>query len=234
VIPGTPLTWGSLWFSTLRSFAANARGLPRGTVTYGPGHAARATQVARLSAAQGGAFLARRPGSAHAFLPGTGQDPDRELARRAELLELLMLGPAFQFRLSATVAAARSEHDPGTARPALAAALAGRLAPAVAAWLHINPDDVTCAIGAERAITGQGGGRKGVRAAMPVSWLSEVWAPGLALVDGHLVTDITRAEFPDADVLALEVLGGEPAALAVQCQSGASSSQVPRWRITGR
>jgi len=234
VIPGTPLTWGSLWFSTLRSFAANARGLPRGTVTYGPGHAARATQVARLSAAQGGAFLARRPGSAHAFLPGTGQDPDRELARRAELLELLMLGPAFQFRLSATVAAARSEHDPGTARPALAAALAGRLAPAVAAWLHINPDDVTCAIGAERAITGQGGGRKGVRAAMPVSWLSEVWAPGLALVDGHLVTDITRAEFPDADVLALEVPGGEPAALAVQCQSGASSSQVPRWRITGR
>lgn len=69
---------------------------------------------------------------------------------------------------------------------------------------------------------------------MPVSWLSEVWAPGLALVDGHLVTDITRAEFPDADVLTLEVPGGEPAALAVQCQSDASSSQVPRWRIAGQ
>jgi hypothetical protein len=164
-------------------------------------------------------------------LPGTGQDPDR--ARRAELLELLMLGPAFQFRLSATVAATRSEHDSGTARPALAAALAGRLAPAVAAWLHINPDDVSCSIGAERAITGQGGGRKGIRAAMPVSWLSEVWAPGLALVDGHLVTGITRAEFPDAYVLALEVPGGEPTALAVQCRSDASSSQVPRWRIAG-
>jgi hypothetical protein len=179
-----------------------------------------------------GAYLARRPGSAHAFSPGTGQDPDRELARRAELLELLMLGPAFQFRLSATVAAARSEHDPGTARPALAAALAGRLGPAVAAWLHINPDDVSCSIGTERAITGQDAGTKGIRAAMPVSWLSEVWAPGLALVDGHLVTGITRAEFPDADVLALKMPGGQPAALAVQCQSDASSSQVPRWRIT--
>src|SRR5208282_551378 len=109
--------------------------------TYGPGHAARATQMARLRAAQA-VFLARRPGSAHASWPGTGQDPDRERARRAELLELLALGPAFQFRLAATVAAARSEHDPGTARPALAAALAGRLAPVVAAWLHISPDEV--------------------------------------------------------------------------------------------
>jgi len=223
VIPGMPLTWGSLWFSTLRSFAVNARGPSRGTAAYGPGHAARATQMARLRAARGGA---------HAFMPGTGQDPDRELARRAELLDLLELGPAFQFRLSAAVAAARSQHDPGTARPALAAALAGRLAPAVAAWLHINPDDVSCSIGVERAITEQGGGRKGIRAAMPVSWLSEVWAPGLALVDGHLVTGIIRAGFPDADVLALEAPGGEPAALAVQCQGDASSSQLPRWRIT--
>jgi hypothetical protein len=234
VIPGTPLTWGSLWFSTLRSFAVNARGLPRGTVTYGPGHAARTARVARPRAAQGGAFLSHRPGSARAFLPGSGQDLDGELARRAELLELLVLGPAFQFRLSATVAAAWSERDPGTARPALTAALAGRLAPAVAAWLHINPDDVSCSIGAERAITEQGGGTKGMRAAMPVSWLSEVWAPGLALVDGHLVTDITRAEFPDVDVLALEVPDGEPVALVVQCQSAASSSQVPRLRITGQ
>jgi hypothetical protein len=227
VIPGTPLTWGSLWFSTRYSFAANARG----TATHGPGHAARPTQMAMLRAAQA-AFLALRPGRTHAFLPGTGQDPARDLARRAELLELLALGPAFQFRLAATVAA-RSEHDPGTARPALAAALAGRLAPAVAAWLHIDPDDVTCSIGTERAITRQGGGKKGIEAAMPVSWLSEVWAPGLALVDGHLVTGITRAEFPDAEVLALDVPGGEPAPLAVQCQTDASSSQVPRWRITG-
>jgi len=234
VIPGTPLTWGSLWFSILRSFAVNARGLPHGTATYGPGRTARATQVARLRTAQGGAFLSHGPGSARAFLPGMGQDLDRELARRAELLELLAFGPAFQFRLCATVAATWSEHDPGTARPALTAALAGRLAPAVAAWLHINPDDVSCSIGAERAITEhRGGGRKGMRAAVPVSWLSEVWAPGLALVDGHLVIDITRAEFPNADVLALKVPGGKPAVLAIQCQSTAGSPQGPRWRVIG-
>jgi len=233
VIPGMPLTWGSLWFSILRSFAVNARGLPHGTATYGPGRAARATQVARLRTTQGGAFLSHGPGSARAFLRGMGQDLDRELARRAELLELLALGPAFQFRLCATVAATWSEHDPGTARPALTAALASRLAPAVAAWLHINPDDVTCSIGAERAITEHGGGRKGMQAAVPVSWLSEIWAPGLALVDGHLIIDITRAEFPNADVLALEVPGSEPAALAIQCQSAAGSPQGPRWRIIG-
>jgi len=234
VIPGTPLTWGSLWFSTLRSFAVNARGLPRGTAAYGPAHVARATQVARLRTTHGGAFLAHRPGGARAFVRGMGQDLDRALARRAELLELLALGPAFQFRLSATVAAAWSERDPGTARPALTAALAGRLAPVLAAWLHINPDDVSCSIGAERAITEHGGGRKGMRAAMPVSWLSRVWAPGLALVGGHLVTDITRAEFPNADVLALEVPGGEPTALAIRCESAAGSSRGPRWCITGQ
>jgi len=233
VIPGKPLTWGSLWFSTLRSFAVNARVLPpSGTATYGPGPAARATQLVRLRTTQGGAFLAHGPGSARAFLPGMAQD--RELARRAELLELLGLGPAFQFRLCATVAAAWSERDPGTARPALTAALAGRLAPAVAAWLHINPDNVSCSIGAERAITEHGGGRKGMQAAMPVSWLSQVWAPGLALVDGHLVTGIIRAEFPNADVLALGVPGGEPTALAVRCENAASSSRGPRWRITGQ
>jgi hypothetical protein len=228
VIPGMPLTWGSLWFSILRSFAVNARGRPRGTATYGPGRPARATQVARLQMTRAATFPPHRPGSARALLRGMGQDLDRELARRAELLALLALGPAFQFRLCATVAAAWSERDPGTARPALTAALAGRLAPAVAAWLHINPDDVSCSIGAQRAIT-EHGGTKGVRAAVPVSWLSEVWAPGLALVDGHLVIGITRAEFPDAEVLALQVPGGEPTALAVQCES-TGSPPGPRWR----
>ena len=224
--PGMPLTWGSLWFSILRSFAINAHALPHGMATHGPG---RATRVATLRATQGGVFVSHGPGGARAFQQGM----ERKLARRAELLELFALGPPFQFRLSATVAAAWSERDPGTAHPALTAALAGRLAPAVAAWLHINPDDVSCSIGAERAIT-EHGGRKGMRAALPVSWLSEVWAPGLALVDGHLVTGITRAGFPVADVLALEVPGGEPAALAVKCESAAAgSSQVPRWRIIG-
>ena len=222
VIPGMPVTWGSLWSRTLRSFAVNARG----TASYGPGPAGGA-RVARLHATHGVAFLSRGPGRARALLPGMGQDLDRELARRAELLELLALGPAFQFRLCATVAAAWSERDPGTARPALTAALAGRLAQAVAAWLHVSPDEVRVSL-AE--------GPDGLRPVADrwragIGWVAAVWGAGLAVIDGHLVLDVTHGEFPDADVLALEAPDGEPATLAVRCQSATGSPQRPRWRI---
>ena len=229
VIPGMPLTWGSLWFRILRSFAVNARSLPRGTAIYGPGPAAVAARAARLHTTHAGAFLSQGPGRARAFLRGMGQDVDRELARRAELLELLALGPAFQFRLCATVAAAWSEHDPRTARPALTAALAGRLAPAVAAWLHIRPDEVRVSLA-----PGPGGLLwDGDRWRAGIRWVAAVWGAGLAVIDGHLVADVTRAEFPNADVLALDAPGGEPAALAVQCESATGSSRHPRWRIIG-
>jgi len=227
VIPGMPLTWGSLWFSILRSFAVNARRLPHGTATYGPGPAAVAARVARLHTTHAGAFLSHGPGRARAFLRGMGQDLDRELTRRAELLELLALGPAFQFRLCATVAAAWSEHDPGTARPALTAALAGRLAPAVAAWLHASPDEVQVSL----AEGPSGLLRDGDRWRAGIRWVAAVWGAGLAMIDGHLVVDVTHAEFPNADVLALEAPEGEPAALAVRRESATGSSERPRWRI---
>jgi hypothetical protein len=225
VISGMPPTWGSLWFRTLRSFAVNARG----TATYGPGPAAMAARVARLHTTHASAFLSPVPGRARAFARGMGQDVDRELARRAELLELLALGPAFQFRLCATVAAAWSEQDSRMARPALTAALAGRLAPAVAAWLHIRPDEV-------RVSLAQGPGGllcDGDRWRAGIRWVAAVWGAGLAVIDGHLVADVTRAEFPNADVLALEAPGGEPTALAVQCERATGSSRPPRWRIIG-
>ena len=229
VIPGMPLTWGALWFRTLRSFAVNAPSLPRGTVIYGPGPAAVAAPVAGLHTTHTAAFLSPGAGRTRAFLRGMGQDVNRELARRAELLELLALGPAFQFRLCATVAAAWSEHDPRTARPALIAALAGRLAPAVAAWLHIRPDEVRVSLA-----PGPGGLLwDGDRWRAGIRWVAAVWGAGLAVIDGHLVADVTHAEFPNADVLALEAPGGEPAALAVQCESATGSSRHPRWRIIG-
>jgi hypothetical protein len=227
VIPGMPLTWGSLWSRTLRSFAVNARSLSRGTATYGPGPAAGAARVARFHTTHAGAFLSHGPGRARAFVPGMSQDLDRELARRAELLELLALGPAFQFRLCATVADAWSDRDPRTARPALTAALAGRLAPAVAAWLHVSPDEVQVSLA-----EGPGGlFWDGDRWRAGVRWVAAVWGAGLAVIDGRLVTDVTHAEFPSADVLALEAPAGEPAALAVQCESATRSSQRPRWRL---
>ena len=228
VAPGVPLTWGSLWSRTLRSFAVNARGLPRGSATSGPGSAVRAAQVGRFRAAQAGALISRHgPGRPSPLFRGIGQDPDRHFARRAELLELLALGPAFQFRLCATVAAAWSQRHPGTAHPALTAALAGRLAPAAAAWLHVSPDQVRVSLAGGPGGLAQDGDqwRAGMR------WVAAVWAAGLAVIDASLVLDVTHADYPKADVLALKEPGSEPAALAVQCESARGSPQGARWRI---
>ncbi len=51
------------------------------------------------------------------------------------------------------------------------------------------------------------------------------------MIDGHLVADVTDAEFPNADVLALEAPGAEPAVLAVRCEDATGPPQGPRWRI---
>jgi hypothetical protein len=62
---------------------------------------------------------------------------------------------------------------------------------------------------------------------LPAGVRPGVRGAGLAVIDGHLVADVTNAEFPDADVLALEAPGGESAVLAVQCESATGSSQRP-------
>jgi hypothetical protein len=73
--------------------------------------------------------------------------------RRLDMLSLLALGTAFQVRLIGHVVAAHAdrldepaEHGPHTGghsiRPALTAALAGRLAPVAEQWLGIDPDQV--------------------------------------------------------------------------------------------
>jgi hypothetical protein len=83
VIPGMPLTWGSLLFRTLRSFAVNARGLPRGIATCGPGPAAVGARVARFHTAHGGAFLSHGPGPRLVAGHGPGRGPRTRPARRA-------------------------------------------------------------------------------------------------------------------------------------------------------
>ncbi|HEX3965256.1 MAG TPA: hypothetical protein VHZ03_52860 [Trebonia sp.] len=100
-------------------------------------------------------------GEHRAILLGRPRGPmsaaeSHELARlvpaRTEMLGLLALGPAFQFRLAGSVAAAwsaRGDHHAGR-RPELAVALTGRLAPVVAEWPGVDPDLVT-AVPLERA-----------------------------------------------------------------------------------
>jgi hypothetical protein len=227
-IPGMPLTWDSLWHRTLRSLAVNAGPLPRGSSSYGPGISVRRTRVAgqrfghaaRLVSAAGS--RASRP-----LGPGMGREPDPESARRAELVTLLALGPAFQFRLCATVAAAWEQREPGTARPALTAALAGRLAPVIAAWQHVSADEVgvSLADGPRGLERDAGRWRAGMR------WVAAVWGPGLAVAGDHLVMDVTRAAYPEAEVVAVTEPEGPPAPLTVRCENAAGSAQAPRWRI---
>jgi hypothetical protein len=153
----------------------------------------------------------------------------RARARQLELLSLLALGPEFQLRLSATVAAAWAEGgsraaDRAAARPALVAALAGRLAPAAQAWLGIDPDqvEVTLHEGAgwgRLAMNGSGRDRR-LRAALPVGWLASVWAAGLAVAGGHLIIAVREAAWPEATVLGVREPGADPVILKVRAAGG--------------
>jgi hypothetical protein len=170
--------------------------------------------------------------------PGRRQvhdDLERATARRRELYSLLALGPEFQLRLSATVAAAWADGgsragDRGAARPALVAALAGRLAPAAQAWLGVDPDRVDVFLHegngwGRLALSGTGRDRR-LSAALPAGWLASVWAAGLAVTAGHLVVAVTAADWPDATVLAVPEPGADPVILDVRAEgSGWTASR---------
>jgi hypothetical protein len=148
-------------------------------------------------------------------------EADRAAERREELFSLLALGLAFQLRLSATVAAAWADGggragQRDTVRPALIAALAGRLAPAARAWTGIDPGrvDVCLHEGAGWGRLAAPGGR--LVAALPAGWLASVWAAGLAVTAGHLVVAVTEAAWPAATVLAVPGPGAEPVILKVR------------------
>jgi hypothetical protein len=153
-----------------------------------------------------------------------------------ELIRLLALGAPFQFRLCAAVAhawsadgerASRAEQ----ARPALTAALAGRLAPAAAQWLGVDPSEIDVTI---HAGAGWGeitqvpvDGNARLQAKVPVAWLPKVWAPDIAVVGSHLVVDVLRASWPHASVLALRSPGQEPVRLDIRHEQG-------HWSVTSR
>ena len=176
------------------------------------------------------AATARRAGGGPASGRRARWQQDRDQAarvtqRREELLSLLGLGPGFQMRLSATVAAAwadggRRAGDRDAGRPALIAALSGRLAPTAQAWLGIDPGRVDVSLHEDA-----GWGRltpSGDRldAVLPVGWLASVWAPGLAVTAGHLVVTVTEAAWPDATVLGVPEPGAEPVILKVRATAG--------------
>jgi hypothetical protein len=174
----------------------------------------------RVSSVRTGRLLASMPGR-----PQIRDELQRATERRGELFSLLALGPEFQLRLSAAVAAAWADGGSraggrDAARPALVAALAGRLAPAAQAWLGVDPGRVDVSLH-----DGEGWGRLAVSgtarerrlaAALPVGWLASVWAAGLAVTAGHLVVAVTAAAWPDATVLGVPEPGADPVILKVR------------------
>jgi hypothetical protein len=180
------------------------------------------------------AYAAAGPGIAG---PGM-EEARRRQVQRLELLELLALGTGFQFRLTGTVIAAWAERgradERAAHRPALTAALAGRFAPAARDWLGIDPDAVTVTPhegpgwGA-LAVTGTGAGRR-LRASLPVGWLADVWACGLAVAGGYLVVGVDQPGYPLARVQALVAPGAEPAAITVRAGHDLRAG-LPAWEV---
>jgi len=167
----------------------------------------------------------------------------RRVQARIEVLQLLALGPALQFRMAGTVAAAWAaasrQADLDKRRPELVAALTGRVAPVVADWVGIDPDAVTAV--PVQAPTEPGrpwgtlevsgsGTRQRLRASLPVGWLSSVWACGLAVVDRHFVVAAETPGWPTARVLALTAPGHEVVSLDVTGTVDGPGG-LPRWEI---
>jgi hypothetical protein len=194
------------------------------TVTMPAGSAPRARKVARRLA-----YSAAGPGI---------EEAHRRQVQRIELLELLALGAGFQFRLTGTVIAAWAESgradERAAHRPALIAALTGRFAPAARDWLGIDPDAVTVIPHEDQgwgalAMTGTGAGRR-LRASLPVDWLAEVWACGMAVAGGNLIVAVEEPGYPLARVLALPAPDAEPVAITLRA-AGDDPAGLPSWEV---
>jgi hypothetical protein len=167
------------------------------------------------------------------------QEAGEASQRRLDMLSLLALGTGFQVRLAGHVVAAhadRLDEHGYSIRPALKAALAGRVALVAEQWLGIDPDQVEVSLhrGAgwgSAELTGRGEQRR-LRVGLPAWWLARVWACGLALTGRHLVVAVERAGWPTAQVLALRAPGAEPVSLSAHAVSHPSgAADAPHWEI---
>ena len=155
--------------------------------------------------------------------------------RRNDILSLLALGYRFQVRLIGQVAATHAAQDGGEqVRPALVAAITGRLAPVAEEWLGIDPDQVEVRLHSGRSwgsteLTGYGAGRR-LRVSLPAGWLACVWACGLARVGRHLIVAVQEPGWPTARVLGLRAPGAEPEPLDVHADPDGPGN-VPHWEV---
>jgi hypothetical protein len=119
-------------------------------------------------------------------------------------------------------------------RPALVAAIAGRLAPVAEEWLGIDPDQVVVSLHhgpgwGSAELTGRAEDRR-FRVSLPAGWLASVWACGLARVGRHLVVAVEQPGWPRARVLGLRAPGGAPEPLDAHADEGGPGN-VPHWEV---
>lgn len=179
----------------------------------------------------------RRPARAGGRPGQVQEEVDQARRRRNDILSLLALGYGFQVRLIGHVAAAYADRPDERARPALVAAITGRLALVAEQWLGIDPDQVVVSLhqgpGWRPAeLTGRGDKRR-LRISLPAGWLASVWACELALVGRYLVVGVEQAGWPDARVLGLRSPGAEPVPLDVHASADAHGgpADAPHWEI---
>jgi hypothetical protein len=229
-----PVSWDDV--------AAAAQAVHRGPFGYGAGGSGGAGGSRGSGPPQPGPMrLASQPQSLAARVAArrrqVHEETERARQRRTDMLSLLALGYGFQVRLIGQVAAAHADRPDDRARPALAAAITGRLAPLAEDWLGIHPDQVVVSLHhgpgwGSAELTGRGEERW-LRVSLPAGWLASVWACGLALAGRHLVVAVEQPGWPDARVLGLRAPGTEPVALDVHASEGASSGprDAPHWEV---
>ena len=155
--------------------------------------------------------------------------------RRNDMLSLLALGYGFQVRLIGQVAATHAARDGGErVRPALVAAITGRLALVAEQWLGIDPGQVVVDLHRGRSwgaseLTGYGPDRR-LRISLPAGWLARVWACGLARVGRHLIVAVEQPGWPEARVLGLRSPGTAPEPLSVRADPD-GPADVPHWEV---
>lgn len=176
----------------------------------------RRTSVA-MSGPPGRPIPAGLSASAPAYIRQMQSAVQEAHARQVDILTVLALGHEFQKRLVGTIVASVGDAQPGVrqppgeAPPALAAALAGRAAPALARWLDLHPDDVTVAVHRGDDWGSMFASDDAVWVALPVSWVSSVWARGPEMVDGRFVVGVSSA-----GVLAVGAPGEKPVEITVE------------------
>ena len=183
--------------------------------------------------------LASQPGPTMARMAARQRQAQEETLaaqrRRNDILSLLALGYGFQVRLIGQVAAAHAGRDGGgQVRPALVAAIAGRLGPVAEEWLGIDPDQVTVSLHSARSwgaseLTGYGADRR-LRISLPAGWLASVWACGLARVGRFLIVGVEQPGWPTARVLGLRSPGAVPEPLDVHADPD-GPADVPHWEV---